>query len=148
MEVSIPILLKSEKRSFTPDLKTEYSCQTSIDKCTIPSSLSPLKKRNIEIDFSGDNMQIDKFELFLNNNKESNITSKLLSIIDLNNGKKKYDELKEINGPYYVVFGYQAHGFIFYTLYKSKSNKIYVIKLTLKAIHSYVEIKNSLWFNN
>ena len=69
-------------------------------------------------------------------------------MIDLNDGKKIYDELKKRDGPYYVIFGYQAHGFIFYTLYKSKTKKIYVIKLTLKAIHSYVEIKDSTWFNN
>jgi len=105
-----------------------------------------ITNENIHSDYSYDESQIDKIELFLKNNKESIITSKSLSIIDLDNGKKKYDEIKKINGPYYVIFGYQAHGFIFYILYKSRTNKIYVIKLTLKAIHSYIEIKNESFF--
>jgi len=106
-----------------------------------------VKKRITLNQDSCNNSQIDKIELFLKNNKESNIINKSLSIIDLDNCKKKYDEIKKIKGPYYMIFSYQAHGFIFCSLYKSKTNKIYVIKLTLKAIHSYIEIQNESFFN-
>ena len=113
----------------------------------LTSKLCPAKKRLTSIDFSYDDLRINEIELFLKNNKESNILSKPISIFDLNYGKEEYDKLTEISGPYYITFGYEAYGFIFYTLYKSKTNKIYILKLTLKAIHSYIEIKNSTWFN-
>lgn len=128
-------------KSFTPVFRGEKR------ERNLTSNLSPVKKRLTSIDFSDDDFKINEIELFLKNNKESNITSKSLKIIDLDYGKKKYDEIKEKDGPYYIVFGYEAYGFIFYTLYKSKNNKIYILKFTLKAIHSYIEIKNSTWFN-
>jgi hypothetical protein len=130
-------------KSFTPVFRGEKR------ERNLTSNLSPVKKRLTSIDFSDDDFKINEIELFLKNNKESNITSKSLRIneFDLDYGKKKYDEIKEKDSPYYIVFGYEAYGYIFYTLYKSKTNKIYVIKLTLKAIHSYVEIKNESFFN-
>ena len=130
MELSTPMLLRGIKRE-----------RDLINSCSV-------KKRLNSIDFSNDDLRINEIELFLKNNKESNIVSKSLSTIDLNYGKKEYEKLAEISGPYYKTFGYEAYGFIFYILYKSKTNKIYILKLTLKAIHSYIEIKNSTWFNN
>jgi hypothetical protein len=111
-------------------------------------NLCSSKKRPTSIDFYDDDMKINEIELFLKNNKSSNITSKSLTIFDLNYGKEKYEELVKINGSHYVTFGYNAHGFIFFSMYKSKNNKIYILKLTLKAIHSYIEIKDSMWFNS
>ncbi len=130
MELSKPIIIRGIKR----------------ERDLISNSYI-VKKRSNSIDFTHDDLRVNEIELFLNKNKESIITSKSLSIIDLNDGKKKYDELTKKSSPYYIIFGYEAYGFIFYSLYKSKTNKIYIIKLTLKAIHSYVEIKDSTWFN-
>jgi hypothetical protein len=128
MEFQTPPILRGIKRNLT-------------------SNLCSAKKRLTSVDLSCDDFRINEIELFLKKNKETNFTSKSLSIIDLNNGKEKYDEITEKNSPYYITFGYEAYGFIFYTLYKSKTNKIYILKLTLKAIHSYVQIKDSTWFN-
>ena len=128
MELSRPMMLRVEKRNFNRDY-------------------SPVKRRNISTDFFCDKLQINEFELFLKK-KQSNITLNKLSIIDLEYAKEKYNKIKNANNACYISFGSEAHGFIFYTLYKSKSNKIFIFKLTLKAIHSYIEIKDSTWFNS
>jgi len=160
MELSTPVILKETiievkiscktKRKFTPNYSSSEKIlvKRSI-KCSEFTDCEqfPAESERLSDNYYYDNLQINNIELFLKKNKESDISSKTLSTTDLNYGKKKYEEIKELNGPCYIIFGYQAHGFIFYILYKSKTNKIYVIKSTLKAIHSYVEIKNESFFN-
>jgi hypothetical protein len=68
---------------------------------------------------------------------------------DLLNGQKIYNSMKNKNGPLYNIFGSDALGYITYGLYKSASNKVYVMTYSFPAYSftSFVEIDNERWFN-
>jgi hypothetical protein len=89
--------------------------------------------------------QIDKLEEFIRTNQprtSENILANI-TIRDIDNGIELYRQLKsgaiEKN---YIKFGENGWGFTVYALYKSISNKIYVIQVSMQTPTCYAIIEN------
>jgi len=74
--------------------------------------------------------QYDEIDEFISSgSKDMNCPA--ISTRDLIYGKKLYHQIKELPGPSYDIFGSDGCGHHTYSLYKSKTDKIYILSINI-----------------
>ena len=78
------------------------------------------------------------------------LVTPLFQIVTCLTEKKIYNSIKNEKGPSYNIFGSDGCGYITYGLYKSASNKVYVMTYTFPdcSFTSFFEIDNERWFDH
>jgi len=90
--------------------------------------------------------QINELENFVMNAEKGNGYF-AISTCDLRTGKQYFSELKKSEKPTYTIFGSDGCGYITYGMYKSRTDKYYVIFVSIQTLKYFVEIKDESWFN-
>lgn len=83
----------------------------------------------------------DEFDNLIKNNKEKDDDIfYYISCRDLKNGKKIYNQMKNIENTNtsYEIFG--GNGYVSYGLYKSKQQIIYLVRVNIQEPTDYVKV--------
>ena len=93
-----------------------------------------------------------KIDDFIKNNKESNNIFSSISSNDLKISKEKYNKIKNLHDIHYSIFSrnsWDGWDSIFFSLYRSKEQINYLIRVSNNTITDYtiINLKNEYYFD-
>jgi hypothetical protein len=83
---------------------------------------------------------IELAERFILENEVKTVNA-ALSIVDIENGKICYEEIKKMEPTSYMLFGSNAYGMTSYGFYKARNEQIYIIEAFCNNIIGYYDPK-------